>query len=75
MRSELQEFNPELLDKNYMIVLSKCDLLDDELKAEYAKEMSESFGDIPHMMISSVSQMGMIELKDKLWTLINEPVD
>ena len=33
LRSELQEFNPELLDKNYMIVLSKCDLLDEELKS------------------------------------------
>ena len=75
LRSELQEFNPELLDKNYMIVLSKSDLLDEELKAEYAKEMKESFSDLPHMMISSVSQMGMIELKDKLWALINEPID
>ena len=75
LRSELQEFNPELLDKNYMIVLSKCDLLDEELKAEYAKEMNDSFGDLPHMMISSVSQMGMIELKDKLWALINEPIE
>jgi GTP-binding protein len=65
-------FNPELIDKNFMIVLSKCDLLDYELKAEYAIEMKEAFGDIPHLMISSVSQMGTMDLKDALWQLINE---
>ena len=39
LRKELQEFNHELLDKQYMIVLSKCDLLDDELREAYAQEM------------------------------------
>lgn len=72
LRNELIAFNPELIDKNFMIALSKCDLLDDELNAEYALEMKEAFGDIPHLMISSVSQMGMMELKDALWRLINE---
>lgn len=72
LRNELIAFNPELIDKNFMIVLSKCDLLDDELKAEYAIEMKEAFGDIPHLMISSVSQMGTMDLKDALWQLINE---
>jgi GTP-binding protein len=72
LRNELIAFNPELIDKNFMIALSKCDLLDDELKAEYTLEMKEAFGDIPHLMISSVSQMGMMELKDVLWRLINE---
>ena len=72
LRNELIAFNPELIDKNFMIALSKCDLLDDELKSEYALEMKEAFGDIPHLMISSVSQMGMMELKDVLWRLINK---
>ena len=72
LRNELIAFNPELIDKKFMIVLSKCDLLDDELKAEYAIEMKEAFGDIPHLMISSVSQMGTMDLKDALWQLINE---
>lgn len=72
LRNELIAFNPELLDKHFMIALSKCDLLDDELKQEYALEMKEVFGDIPHLMISSVSQMGMMELKDALWQLIND---
>lgn len=72
LRNELIAFNPELIDKNFIIALSKCDLLDEELKAEYALEMKEAFGDIPHLMISSVSQMGMMELKDALWRIINE---
>ena len=72
LRNELIAFNPELIDKKFMIVLSKCDLLDDELKAEYTIEMKEAFGDIPHLMISSVSQMGTMDLKDALWQLINE---
>ena len=72
LRNELIAFNPELIDKKFMIVLSKCDLLDDELKAEYAIEMKEAFGDIPHLMISSVSQMGTMDLKDALWQLIKE---
>jgi len=72
LRNELIAFNPELVDKNFIIALSKCDLLDKELKAEYALEMKEAFGDIPHLMISSVSQMGMMELKDALWRIINE---
>ena len=72
LRNELIAFNPELIDKNFIIALSKCELLDEELKAEYAIEMKEAFGDIPHLMISSVSQMGMMELKDALWRIINE---
>ena len=72
LRNELISFNPELIDKNFIIAFSKCDLLDEELKAEYALEMKGAFGDIPHLMISSVSQMGMMELKDALWRLINE---
>lgn len=72
LRNELIAFNPELIDKNFIIALSKCDLLDEELKAEYTLEMKEAFGDIPHLMISSVSQMGMMELKDALWRIINE---
>ena len=72
LRNELIAFNPELIDKHFIIALSKCDLLDDELKAEYALEMKEAFGEIPHLMISSVSQMGLMELKDSLWHIINE---
>ena len=70
LRRELQEFNPELLDKQYMIVLSKCDLLDEELKEAYALEMKQSFSNIPHTMISSVSQLNLQALKDELWEVL-----
>lgn len=70
LRRELQEFNPELLDKQYMIVLSKCDLLDEELKEAYALEMKQSFSNIPHTMISSVSQLNLRALKDELWEVL-----
>ena len=72
LRKELIAFNPELIDKHFIIALSKCDLLDEELKAEYAIEMKKAFGEIPHLMISSVSQLGLMELKDALWQIINE---
>lgn len=71
LRGELMEYNPELLDKNFMIAISKADLLDDELKEAYVKEMKNCFGDIPHLMISSVSQYGLTTLKDQLWAMIN----
>ena len=39
---ELRTYNPELMDKEFIVVLSKCDLLDDELKSEYAEEMTKT---------------------------------
>ena len=41
------------MDKDFIVVLSKCDLLDEELKSEYAEEMIKNFGEIPHCMISA----------------------
>lgn len=70
LRKELYKFNSELLDKEFMIVLSKCDLLDEDLKTEYIDELKISFGNFPYLMISSVSQLGLQELKDQLWKLI-----
>ncbi len=71
LRKELQEFNSELLDKHYMVVLSKCDLLDEELRNAYAEEMKESFPDTPHMMISSISEYNLQALKDELWKILS----
>ncbi|MDA9628421.1 GTPase ObgE [Flavobacteriaceae bacterium] len=68
--NELKKYNPELLDKKYMVILSKGDLLDDELKKEYATEMSSIFN-APHLIISSLNQYNLIELKDSLWRLLN----
>lgn len=72
LRKELLEFNPELLDKKFLVALSKCDLLDEELKKEYKQELNSIFSSTPHVMISSVSTLGLMELKDKLWAMISE---
>ena len=66
--NELKKHNPELLDKERLLAISKCDLLDEELQAEIEKELPD---DLPHMFISSVSQQGLVELKDKLWEMLN----
>ena len=73
--TELRTYNPEMMDKDYIVALSKCDLLDDELKAEYAEEMETNFGDIPCCMISVVDQSGLIPLKDLIWKKLNAPND
>ncbi len=66
--NELKKHNPELLDKERLLVISKSDMLDDELQAEIETELPTS---IPHLFISSVAQKGLTELKDKLWEMLN----
>lgn len=65
--NELEQYNPELLDKSRIIAISKSDLLDDELK----KEISATIQDLPHLYISSVAQEGLTELKDLIWRTLN----
>ena len=62
--NELKEYNPELLHKQFIIAVSKSDMLDDELKNAIKKELPKN---IPHVFISSVTQQGLSELKDVLW--------
>ena len=69
--NELTKYNPEMLDKERMLVISKCDMLDDELKEELKVELDKEFKNIPYMFISSVAQQGLTELKDKLWSMLN----
>lgn len=66
--NELEEYNPELLHKEMLIAISKSDMLDDELKAAISKELPKN---IPHLFISSVTQQGLPQLKDKLWEILN----
>jgi GTPase len=61
---ELEEYNPELLHKQFIIGISKSDMLDDELKSAIEKELPPN---IPHVFFSSVTQQGLVELKDLLW--------
>lgn len=67
--NELEQYNPELLHKQFLIAISKSEMLDEELKAAVAKELPKN---IPHIFISSVTQQGLNELKDLLWKALNE---
>ena len=69
---ELEKYNPELLDKDKLIAITKCDMLDAELKAELKKELDKSLP-IEYLFISSVAQQGLTELKDRLWAMLNRP--
>ncbi len=69
---ELEKYNPELLHKQMIIAVSKSDILDEELKTEIKKSLPEN---IPHLFISSVTGLGLPELKDLLWSVLNKPVD
>jgi GTP-binding protein len=66
--NELREYNPEMLQKEFILAISKADLLDDELKHSIEKELPEN---ITHIFISSVIQEGLSQLKDLLWNAIN----
>ncbi|PKA83446.1 GTP-binding protein [Ulvibacter sp. MAR_2010_11] len=72
---ELRRYNPELLDKQRLVAISKSDMLDEELKGEMKKELDKQFKGIPYLFISSVAQQGLTELKDKLWAMLNEEQD
>jgi GTP-binding protein len=65
---ELKLYNPELLDKKRLLVISKSDMLDDELMAAIKKELPR----VPHLFISSATGYNITQLKDKLWEMINE---
>lgn len=67
--NELKMYNPELLEKKRVLAISKCDLIDDEIKADIKKHLPKK---IPAVFISAVSGMGVAELKDVLWQQIND---
>lgn len=69
--NELKKYNPELLDKDRIIIVSKSDLIDQERKEKISKEISTKINNIPFDFISSVSSQGLVELKDNLWKLLN----
>lgn len=66
--NELEQYNPELLDKKRILAISKSDMLDEELTEEIEKDLPE----IPYLFISSVANMGLQKLKDLIWQSLNE---
>ncbi|MCR5464459.1 MAG: GTPase ObgE [Bacteroidales bacterium] len=65
--NELKEYNPELLDKERVLAITKCDLIDKKIESEIEPALPKG---IPHIFISSVSGEGLKELKDMLWSAL-----
>ncbi|MBP6090817.1 MAG: GTPase ObgE [Crocinitomicaceae bacterium] len=66
--NELKQYNPELLHKDRLLAITKCDMLDEELTAAIKKDLPK----IPYTFISSLAQMGLTELKDMIWKKLND---
>ena len=66
--NELSQFNPEMLDKQRVLAITKCELIDEELMSM----LEENLPDIPHVFISGVSGLGLTALKDLLWVELNK---
>jgi GTP-binding protein len=71
LMSELEQYNPDLLDKQMLIAISKSDMLDDELMAEIRKELPK---ELEVVFFSSITQKGINVMKDKLWTMLNSEI-
>jgi GTP-binding protein len=67
LKTELHEYNPELMQKPHLLAITKSDMLDDELMAEMKNDLPAN---VPALFISSVAQKNIIELKDMLWQAI-----
>ncbi|WP_413511394.1 GTPase ObgE [Myroides odoratus] len=68
---ELRRYNPEMLDKDRLLVITKSDMLDEELKAEMKEELDEALKEVPYLFISAIANQGLQELKDRLWQMLN----
>lgn len=66
---ELREYNPELLDKDRLMAITKCDMVDEEIIDHLRTTLPEG---IPTYFISSVAMQGITELKDALWSVLNK---
>jgi GTP-binding protein len=66
--NEVATFNPELMDKQRVLAITKSDLLDDELQQMLSEDLPT---DLPVVFISAVAQKGITELKDLLWSALN----
>ncbi len=66
--NELKKYNPELMDKERILAITKCDLVDEETIKDIKKHLPKK---IPHVFISSVIGKGIDELKDLIWLTLN----
>jgi GTP-binding protein len=68
LENELESYNDELLHKDRIVAISKCDMLDQELMDEISKTFPKG---LPHIFFSSITQKNLPQLKDHIWTAIN----
>jgi GTP-binding protein len=66
---ELTQYNPELLDKERLLAITKCDMLDDELIEQMKEHLPKG---IESIFISSVANMNITQLKDMLWRALTK---
>jgi GTP-binding protein len=69
--NELINFNPELADKQRVLAITKCDMLDEELMAEMEKTLPDG---VPHVFISSITGLNIQKLKDLLWSELQKEI-
>ena len=72
LQKELIKYNPELADKDFIIAFSKADLMDQELLEEFKTILKQEFKDMKYHIISSVSTLGINEIKENLWNKLNQ---
>jgi GTPase len=68
---ELEKFNPQLLHKNRILAITKCDMLDEQMMEEMEAILPQG---VPHIFISAVSNMNIDRLKDMIWSQINAAI-
>ena len=71
LKNELEQYNPELLDKRILLAITKSDFIDAELQAEMEKQLPK---EVPHAFISSVTGKGITELKDLIWSELDKSI-
>jgi len=72
--NELMQYNPELLDKEKILAITKCDMADTEME-QLVKNTMSSLSHIPTVFISSVANQNIDQLKDVIWQALTQPVD
>lgn len=70
LHNELEQYNPDMLQKDFVIAISKSEMLDEELRTAIAEELPKN---VPHIFISAVTGYKLMELKDLLWHTLNKP--
>ena len=71
LNNELKKYNPELIDKDFAVFISKSDLMDQELLLELEIIIKDQFKEIPYFIGSSINMNGIKNLKEGLWKILN----